>query len=92
MKPNFIEEMRKEYEAAQADQSKQYMVVIMELPNTPMAEVIINPRPNFEAKATYYINVYNELGALKVNPNVKFVAFKFVDSLEEANEFIQDFS
>lgn len=92
MKPHFIEEMRKEHDAAQADQTKQYMVAIIELPNTPMAEVIINPRPNFEAKANYYMSAYNELGVLKTNPNVKIVAFKFVSDLENAMEFVYNFS
>lgn len=91
MKPDFIEEMRQQYEAAQADPEKQYMVAIIELPKTPMAEVIINPRPNFEAKANYYMNAYNELGVMRVNPNVKIIAFKFVDDLVSATEFLYDF-
>ena len=92
MKPHFIEEFSKEYDKAKADASKQYLVALIELPNTPLHEAIINPRANFEAKATYYMHNYNELGVLKANPGVRMVAYKFVDDLEKAMEFIYSYS
>lgn len=92
MEQNFLTDLEKQYDEARADQSKQHMVVLIELPNTPMAEVIINPRPNFDVKVAYYKNAYNELGALKANPNVKIVAMKFVNDMEEAMEYIYNFS
>lgn len=92
MEQNFLVDLEKSYEEAQADQSKQYMVMLAELPNTPMAEIIINPRPNFDVKVAYYKNAYNEFGILKANPNVKIIALKFVNDMEEAMEYVYNFS
>lgn len=92
MGTNFIEHLEKEYEVAKKDPSKEYFVAIVELPNTPSCEVIINPRLNFESKIPYYMNAYDETGALKNNPNVKIVSFSFVTDLEKAMEYIYNFS
>ncbi len=87
---DFLTTLEKTYSEVRNEHDKQYMVVIVELPNTPLAEIIINPRPNFETKVEYYKNAYNELGILKANPAVKIVAYRFVNDMEEAMEFIYD--
>lgn len=92
MAQDFLQDLEKQHEEAMADTSKQYMVMIAELPNTPMAEIIINPRPNFDVKVAYYKNAYNELGILKSNPNVKIIALKFVNDMEQAMEYVYNFS
>lgn len=92
MTQTFTELLEEEYKNAKNDPSKGYFVAIVDLPNTPSAEIIMNPRANFESKIPYYVSAYDETGALKNNPNVKIVAYSFVTDLEKAMEYIYNFS
>jgi hypothetical protein len=51
-----------------------YVGVLVDL-GLESEELIINPRPNFQAKQEYYNNTYNEELQLKSAPHIKITGF-----------------
>jgi hypothetical protein len=48
-------------------------------------EVIINPKENFELKAAYYANAYNEDLTLKANNRIRITRYDMVKEIGDYN-------
>lgn len=62
-----------------------YVAVRVIMEGIPGAEIIINPRENFDAKLAYYKKTYNDDLTHKYAPG-KIVGFTFSDSYEEIED------
>ena len=68
-KSNLISDMLYAYEHGRG------YVIMVETPDTPEYEIIINPPANLPSKMKYYEKAYNDDLTLKSNPNIKIVNY-----------------
>lgn len=57
----------------------QKLIIEVTVPNCPLPELIINRKDNFEGKANYYENAYNDDLELKTFNQIKIISYKFSD-------------
>ena len=57
----------------EAIENKKGIIVDIESPDMPEAEIIINPFANVEAKTKYYNEAYDDNMCLKNNKNIKMI-------------------
>lgn len=63
--------------------NKKYVGVLIEMPNSPKPEIIINEYENFDSKLDYYKNAYNEDLTLKSFNKIKIIGFSYGDSFQD---------
>jgi hypothetical protein len=61
---------------------KNFVGVVLTLPNAPGEEVIINGKENFDEKLKYYQSTYDENLNHKHVPNLKIVGFTFGNTFD----------
>jgi hypothetical protein len=67
---------------AAKEKGKNYVGVLVKLPNTSGKEVIINGKENFDEKLKYYHDVYDENLNHKNVPNLKIVGFTYGNTFD----------
>ena len=60
-----------------------FIGVKVQAPESPCAEIIINPSENFEAKLAYYKRAYNEDLTLKAFDKIRIVNFALGDCYDD---------
>lgn len=67
---------------SKANKSANYLVIKVQADGI-VPEIIINPHYNFKKKLAYYQKAYNNDLTLKANPDIRIVAYDFVDNLSK---------
>lgn len=81
-----MEDLVRCFECAKKNGNK-YIGVKIETKGYKEAEIIINPRANFDSKLEYYQNAYNEDLTLKSVPHkIRIIGFTFANSYEEIEQ------
>lgn len=62
---------------------QRYIGMIIEMPDFPCHEIIINEYPNFDKKLEYYKKAYNEDLTLKAFNKIKIIGFTFGQSFAD---------
>lgn len=87
---NFMSDMESFLDKPQTNDAA-YLVVAIQLPDTPHLEFIVNPSENFKVKIPYYLRTYDQEGVMKVNESIKIQGYAFVHDLDGVMEFMHTF-